>query len=268
MSEPVKLRKDLPGATVRMDDPASRNALGREMVAGLQQAFEDLHGEQKVRAVILTGGDSFCSGTDLRALADDLRVAETQPEVLAKWHEEVAGLLDLFRFMLQFPKPLIAAVNGDAAGNGLALALVCDYVIGGTSSRYSVPEARRGLVPGFVAPLLAWRSGAAIARRMVLGAATLSASEALAAGVIDEVVHDDLVWARANEQVAVFADTAPSSVQITRLLCNETIGESLLVQLASGAANMASARSTEAARRGVDAFVEKRTVDWSQRPGA
>ncbi len=265
MPETVKLRKDLPGATVRIDNPATRNALTPEIVAGLRQALEDLHGERKVRAVILTGNhDAFSSGTDLSRLATQIREAESNREILLQWHEEVAGTLELIQFMLQFPKPIVAAVNGCAAGTGLALALACDFIVGGSNSTFAAPEGRRGLVSGLVAPLLAWRTGPAVARKFILAAATLTATEAESFGLVDEIVADDMVWARANERVRALSESAAASLQLARQLCNETIGESLLTQLASGAANMAAARSTESARRGVEAFLQKRPVDWNE----
>jgi enoyl-CoA hydratase/carnithine racemase len=265
MANAVQIRKDLPSATVRIDCPENRNALGPEVVTALLQALEDLHGEKKVRAVVLTGSDqAFSSGTDLKRLSQQMADVDSPsaPEILQGWHHEVEQLLELMTAILRFPKPVIAAVNGIAAGTGLALALACDFLIGGRTSCYSVPESRHGLMPGLSAPLLGFRVSNATARQMVLSSAIMDSGMALQAGLIDERVDDNLVWARAQQLATLLAESAPSSQQLAKRLCNETIGEALFVQLANGAANMAAARITESARRGVDAFLTRSRVNW------
>ena len=267
MTSEAQLRKDLPSATVRIKGPGNRNAITPQIVGSLLQAFEDLQGEKRVRAVILTGSDEvFSSGTDLKLLSQ--QIAETEspsaPQVYEKWQEEVSQLLELVTAMLRFPKPIVAAVNGMAAGTGLALALACDFVIGGRSSCFAVPEARHGLMPGLTAPLLGFRIGNAAARRMVLSGAIVDSKAALDIGMMDEVVDDELVWARAQQLATELSRSAPASQMLAKQLCNETIGEALFVQLANGAANMAAARITESARRGVNAFVNKSKVNWDE----
>ncbi len=267
MTSDVQLRKDLPSATVRIKGPGNRNALTPQLVQSLLQAFDDLRGEKKVRAVILTGSaEVFSSGTDLKALSRQIADADSPAalEVYAQWQEEVSQLLELISSLLRFPKPVIAAVNGMAAGTGLALVLACDFVIAGRSSCYSVPEARHGLMPGLTAPLLGFRIGNAAARRMVLSSTVLDSEKAFGIGLVDELVDDDLVWVRAQQWVTELAHSAPASQMLAKQLCNETMGEALFVQLANGAANMAAARITESARRGVEAFVNKSAVNWDE----
>ncbi len=263
MSESVSVRRDTPSATIRIDNPSSRNALTPGIVDQLLEAFDDLHGEKGVRGVILTGsGECFCSGTDLKSLARQITDLESNRSIQQQWHSEVSQLLELVTGMLRFPKPLVAAVNGVAAGTGMALALACDFVIGGRSSIYSVPESRRGLMAGLTAPLLGFRAGNSVARRMLLLGQTVDATQALQFDIIDELVPDDMVWARANDLVNKLAEASASSQLMAKQLCNETIGEALFVQLSNGAANMAAARITDSARRGVEAFVNKQDIDW------
>lgn len=265
MTDSVVVRRDRPGATVRIDSPRRRNALTPTIVKQLHEAFQDLHGEKGVRAVILTGSSEvFCSGTDLSLLEEQIAIAEHDPAILGQWHGEVEDLLQLILMLLRFPKPVIAAVNGVAAGSGLALALACDCVLGGESSIWGLPEARRGLVAGLAGPLLAQRAGLSVSRRMMLDGAWLDAHQAAACGIADEIVADDLVWARASQRVNELSSVSPASQLLGKQLCNETIGETLLTQLSNGAANMAAARITDSARRGVGGFVHKRTVNWQE----
>jgi enoyl-CoA hydratase/carnithine racemase len=256
MAQLVSVKKIVPSGTVILDWPERRNPLSRDVVSKLLEAFSDFHQERSVRAVILTGaGNTFCSGTDLRELQ------ETADEELAPqmWQDDVEQLLELIEVMLRFPKPLIAAVNGWVVGNGVALMLATDLVIAGRGARLALPEARRGLVAGLTMPLLAFRVGAGLAARLTLGTEELDAATCLQWGLFHELVDDQLVWARAHERASELAAGAGPAHQLAKQLLNETIGESLFAQLSIGAANMAAARTTDAAKEGVRAFLEKRS---------
>ena len=259
MTEHVEIRKDLPSGSIIINRPKQRNALTPRSVNELQSAFYDLHGEKNVRGVILTGaGDCFCSGTDLFHLHEQLQC----PNPESFWQEEVPDLLALIDSMLRFPKPIIAAVNGPVRGIGLALMLACDYIIATDQSTFALPEVKRGLMPGFAAPLLTRRCKTGFSNRFIMTGTSIDAETALSEGVIDERITADLVWARAQQLVTEFISAAPTSLQLTRQLVNETISEAVFTQLSIGAANTAAARSTEQARRGVGAFVEKTTLSW------
>ena len=234
--------------------------MSTESVSAVMQALTDIHQEKKVAAVILTGSaDSFCSGTDLK----DLNASLEDESAQEKWHEETMAMNELLATMLRFPKPIIAAVNGPALGFGFAMALACDLLVAGPSALFACPEIKRGLVPGLVAPLLAFRTGAAVAARFALTGHSLSGSEAAEMGICHELVDsDELVWAKANEMAADLANNSPQSMQMTKRLINETIGESFFTSLNLGTANSAAARTTESAKEGVEAFISKRKPKW------
>lgn len=255
----LQIKKYGPSGTIVLDRPQKRNALSRELIQELSQAFDDLHREKKVRAVILTGaGTAFCAGMDLT----EMRETSLRPDALAQWHADALAYRDLLEQMLRFPKPIIAAVNGPAVAGGAGLLLACDIVVGGDTASISLPEPRRGLVAGIVAPLLAFRIGGGQAAHLLLLARTVAAGEAHRLGLFHELVAADLVWARAHELAAECTLLAPESLQLTKKMLNETIGESLSTQLAAGAAASATARTTEAAAEGLAAFLEKRPPRW------
>lgn len=256
----VDVRIDLPSATIVLNRPSRKNALSVESVEKLQQAFFDLHQEKNVSAVILTGAsDSFCSGTDLK----DLDASLDDEAARDKWQADTMAMNDLLAMMLRFPKPIIAAVNGPALGYGFALTLACDLVVAGPGSRFGCPEIKRGLVPGMVAPLLAFRTGAAQAARFALLGQTASPEDALLAGLIHtQVASDDLVWAQAHALAQELAGNSPQAMQLTKQLINETVGEAFFTSLNLGTANSAAARTTESAREGVKAFIDKRKPKW------
>jgi methylglutaconyl-CoA hydratase len=113
-----------------------------------------------------------------------------------------------------------------------------------------------------VAPLLVFRVGASQAANLLLTARIIEPTEAHRIGLFHEVVKGDFVWARAQEIAGEIAASAPESLQLTKRLLNETIGEHLGTLLTAGAADSATARTTEAAREGLAAFLEKREPKW------
>lgn len=225
------------------------------MIAELIQSFSDFHREKSVRAIILTStGSVFCSGIDLAQWATIAK--ESEP--FEQWQDVVSELQELIEVMLRFPKPIIAAIDGSVYGAGMALALASDIVVASTGSRFELPAASVGLVSGLVAPLLAFRCGAGVASRLLLGAESFDAQESHRVGIVHHLVPSELIWAKANELAARIATGAAESVQLSKRLLNEMIGESLFSNLISGSAIMATACCTDAAKEGLLAFSEKR----------
>lgn len=255
----LRIKKHLPSGTVVIDRPERRNALSRGLMEELQQAFHDLHQERKVRAVILTGaGLAFSAGMDL----SEMRSSEGDADAQQRWYDDTVLFRDLIETILRFPKPIIAAVNGPALGGGAGLVLASDIVIATPEAQFGLPEPRRGIVAGMVAPLLAFRVGGGWSANLLMTARTLSADEALRLGLYHEIVKNEMVWARAHQVAEQIAELSPEALQLTKRLLNETIAETLWTQLSAGAAASATSRTTEAAREGLAAFFEKRPPKW------
>ena len=255
----VLVKKSVPSGTIVINRPDKRNALSRKVLTDIAQAFDDLHQERSVRAVILTGaGSSFCAGMDLA----EMQATSQQPDAFAQWHADAVLYRELIDKMLRFPKPIIAAVNGPAVAGGAGLVLGCDIVIAAEEAKFGLPEPKRGVVAGMVAPLLVFRLGASHAANLLLTGRLIDSQEAYRIGLAHEVVKGDFVWARAQEIAAEIMASAPESIQLTKRLLNETIGEHLGTLLTVGAADSATARTTDAAREGLAAFLEKRPPKW------
>lgn len=255
----IELKKHAPSGTIILNRPARRNALSRQMMRDLLQAFEDFHTEKSVRAVILTGaGEAFCSGMDLAEMLDTTK----SPNAHEQWHHDAVQYKELIEYMLRFPKPIIAAVNGPAVAGGAGLLLACDIVIASEQARFGLPEPQRGLVAGLVAPLLAFRIGGGYAAKLLLSAEPIDATEANRVNLFHEVVASDLVWARSHALAEHCSRSAAEALQLTKKMLNETIGEQLGVLLSAGAAASATSRTTEAAAEGLNAFLEKRDPQW------
>ncbi len=255
----VKIQVHDHTGTVTLNRPDKRNALSRELLRDLHQALDDLHQERKVRGVILTGsGTAFSAGMDL----EEMRSAAEQEDRHEQWRADTVLYHDLVEAMLRFPKPLIAAVNGPAVAGGAGLVMACDLVVAGRAATFGFPEPRRGIVAGLVAPLLAFRLGAARAAYLLMTAQVFTAERMHEFGLYHELADDDKVWARSRELIAEVAKSAPEAIQMTKRMLNETIGETLFSQLVAGAATSAASRTTEAAAEGLAAFLDKRDPQW------
>jgi methylglutaconyl-CoA hydratase len=255
----VKIQVHDHTATVTLNRPEKRNALSRELLNELHQAFDDLHQERRVRGVILTGaGRAFCAGMDLT----EMLATTEQDDKHSQWQRDSVLYHELIETMLRFPKPLVAAVGGAAVAGGAGLVMACDLVVAAPGAMFGFPEPRRGIVAGMVAPLLAFRVGAAHAANLLLTARLIDGREAHRIGLFHELVDDDKIWARSHELIGEIAKSAPEALQMTKRLLNETIGEQMLLQLAAGAAISATSRTTEAAAEGLAAFAEKREPKW------
>lgn len=245
--------------TIILNRPDRRNALTRGMLVDVQQALDDLYHEKQVRAIVLTGaGSAFCAGMDLR----EMQAAANLPDPHRQWGEDAGAYRNVVQKMLETTKPIIAAVNGPAAAGGAGLVLACDIVVAAHDAKFGLPEPRRGIVAGIVAPLLAFRIGAGQAARLLLTASLIDAAEAHRVGIFHEMIDADRVWARAVEIAGDVAACAPEAIQLTKRLMTEMLGEHLPTQLAAGAATSATARTTKAAAEGLAAFLEKRPPRW------
>ncbi len=255
---------DTPNLTVRVDGccgtiilrrPTKRNALSRQMVADISQALGDLHQQQSVRGVVLTGaGDAFCSGTDL----SEIHYTHGEQDQQRQWFQDADQLRQLLVGMLQYPKPLIASVNGTVRGSGMGLMLACDIVLSSPSATFGFPEGSRGLTAGVVVPLLAFRIGAGRSAPLLLQGEPVDAGEAHRLGLVHELVEDQLLWARAEQITQQTAHAAVNATLLTKRVLNEIVGESLMSQLSAAAAVTATARTTSNAKEGVAAWVQKR----------
>lgn len=255
----LKLHVHGPAGTIILNRPEKRNALSRALLQELLEALGDMHMQKSVRAVILTGADTaFCAGMDLAEMLATSQLPDPHPV----WHADAVLYREVLQTMLEFPKPIIAAVNGPAMAGGMGLVLASDIVVAADNAMFGLPEPKRGLVAGLVSPLLAFRAGGSQAAFLLLTGRTIAASEAHRIGLVHEIVAPHQIWARAAEIAAECAASAAEALQLTKRMLNETIGEQLRTQLAAGAAVSATARTTQAAAEGLAAFLEKREPKW------
>jgi enoyl-CoA hydratase len=164
--------------TLTLNRPQARNALSGELRRRFFSALRDAEADDDVDVVILTGADPvFCAGLDLKELGD----TTVLPDISPQWPP--------------MAKPVIGAINGAAVTGGLEFALYCDILIASEHARFADTHARVGLLPTWgLSVRLPQKVGIGLARRMSLTGDYLSATEALRAGLVTEVVpHDELL---------------------------------------------------------------------------
>jgi enoyl-CoA hydratase/carnithine racemase len=178
------------------------------------------------------------------------------------FHEDVSEFQELVEYMLRYPKPIICGVNGWAVGSGVALMLACDIVVADNDAQLSMPESKLGLFAGITAALMAFRIGNGRTSHTMISSQVVDADQAKSIGLFHETVANEFIWARCQEIASQIADGCQQTNLLAKQMLNQTIGEELFTQLSIGSANTAAARSTEAAKEGIDAFLEKREPNW------
>ena len=179
------------------------------------------------------------------------------------WFGDVSGLRELLTSMLQFPKPILAAVNGPALGSGLALVASADLVLAAPEARFAAPESGWGLTAGPAIPLLHFRVGAARTAQLILGRQGWTSEEARRAGLVHDLTTFDLLWARGRQWIEEIGQASPVAMAMNKRLLNEVVGEQLATQISAATAALAAARTTDEARKGVTAFLNKAVPDFA-----
>ena len=266
MPETVTLRRDGAAATIVLDRPKALNAwnrqLGDDLLAALREAAED----DAVRAVRLTGaGRAFSSGADLKDITamEEERTPEGHPDVQRLLRERYHPIITLVREM---PKPVLAAVNGPAAGIGCSLALAADLVIAAESAYFLLAFVNIGLVPdGGSSLLVPSRVGFARAAEMALLGERIPAPQALAWGLINRVSPDDAFPADADALLERLAAGPTRAYAGAKRQLNGWIYGRMHEQLELEAAVQQELAGSEDFAEGVAAFVERRTAAFGGR---
>lgn len=253
----VETSRDGAVLTVTLNRPDSYNALTTSMHAALRDALAEAAAED-VRAVVITGaGRGFCAGQDLGEFRDvDHDIAG---HLEATYHPNIRAIRAL-------EKPVLAAVNGAAAGAGLSLACACDVRIAADSASFVPGFIGIGLVPDsggsfFIARLL----GPARAFAWMTSNRKLGAADAQDWGLVSEVVDADKLLPRAAELAATYAAAPTRGIALTKRLFENVATSTLDKQLALEAELQTAATQTEDFSEGVAAFREKRPPRFSGR---
>lgn len=192
---------------LRLNRPEARNALNTDLRQALARTFLELDSDESVRCVVLCGSAAcFAAGADLKEITALGTAAISRLEVLRYWKP-----------IAEFSRPLIAAVAGPALGGGCELALHADIIVAGRSARFGQPEVSVGIMPGGGATQRLMRAvGKYRAMKLMLTGEPVGADEALAMGMVSEVVDDALLEDRALDLAVLIASRPPLALRLLK----------------------------------------------------
>jgi 2-(1,2-epoxy-1,2-dihydrophenyl)acetyl-CoA isomerase len=247
-------------ATLTMNRPERLNALGDTLRTDLHEAITTASGDPNVRAIILTGaGRGFCSGGDVKAMNEAKQRQASSPMM-----DKIAPSRDLTVLaMRDAPKPIIAAINGPAAGAGMNIALGCDIRIASSTARFGETFVKRGLHVDWGGTYFLPRIvGMAKACELIFTGDIIDAEEALALGMVSQVVEPEALMDTVRALARRIAAGPPIAIRLAKraLYHNQECDLRAALEYETYAQNIC--RETEDASEGIRAFVEKRLPNF------
>jgi methylglutaconyl-CoA hydratase len=246
-------------AVVTLNRPEVRNAMNARVIAEVGQAFTALGADPGVRAIVVRGaGKVFCAGADLNWMRD----VEDQTA------DEIAGdsrrLEAMFRAVDECPKTVIARVHGAAMAGALGIVACSDIAIAEEGTKFCVSEVRLGLTPGIISTFVMPKVGASRMRYWSVSAVVFEGAEALRAGLVHRLADgEDELDRMVDEQIDLALTASPDAVAWSKQLLAEVGGAGDPAAFDRGLAWNLRARTSDVAKAGIGAFLEKRPPPWS-----
>jgi methylglutaconyl-CoA hydratase len=241
-------------AIVTLARPEKRNALDPETVAELEESLAAAEADDRVAAVLLAAdGKDFCAGADLAHLERTVVMSRVELE------EDALQMGRLFLHMRRLPKPIVAAVHGNALAGGAGLATACDLVVASDDAHFGYPEVHIGFVPAMVMVMLVRAVGEKRAFALVALGHRIGAREAMEQGLVHTVFSRHTFADDAFALVVDLASRSATSLALSKQLLYELDELTFEAGIERGAQVNAEARGTEDCRAGVRAFLERRS---------
>ncbi|MBV7276175.1 short-chain-enoyl-CoA hydratase [Clostridiaceae bacterium UIB06] len=236
---------------VTLNRPKALNALNSETLRELDSAFDALHADKEILAVIITGeGKAFVAGADISEMKDLNTIEGREFGILGN---------KVFRKLENMGKPIIAAINGFALGGGCELSMACDIRIASAKAKFGQPESGLGITPGFGGTQRLPRLvGEGMAKELIFTGKIVDAKEALRIGLVNRVVEPEQLM----DEVKALANTIAAQAPIAVKLCKTAINRGMQCDIDTGIAYEAEVFgqcfSTDDQKEGMTAFIEKR----------
>jgi enoyl-CoA hydratase/carnithine racemase len=233
---------------LELNRPQKRNALTSRMYVALADALNDAAGDERTRVVLLHGaGESFCAGNDLQDFLNNPPGAGESPQAR------------LMNALLDFDKPLVAAVHGAAVGSGTTMLLHCDFVYAGESARFQMPFINLAVVPEFGSScVVAATIGQARAAELILLGSPFNAERAADLGFVTQVVPDQILLEVASETARKLAEKPASALQASKRLMKLPVREQIRAAMRAENEEFSVQVRSDDAREAIRAVVEKR----------
>ena len=246
-------------AFVTIDRPEAMNALDVATLTELRDALRELAGDESAHAVILTGAveKAFIAGADIKYMS---ALDVTQAKAWGALGHETARLLETM------PQPTIAAINGFALGGGCELALACDLRYASTKAKLGQPEINLGIIPGWGGTQrLARATTLGFAKELILTGRMVDAAEAKERGLVNAVYEPAELMAKSLETAGTLAKLSPIALAAAKAATNRALQGDHADNLASEADHFGALFSSEDAKEGLSAFIEKREARFTGR---
>jgi enoyl-CoA hydratase len=243
-------------ATAILNRPRQLNALSDDLMAALVEALTQLDADEDVRCIVVAGHErAFAAGADIGMLAETTPVAAVTSDRLERW--------DAIR---KLGTPLVAAVSGYCLGGGCELAMLCDLIVASETAQFGQPEINLGLIPGAGGTQRLTRAvGKSVAMDVILSGRFLSAREALAAGLVARVVAREAWLDEARRVAADIAQKSPVALRLAKEAVNRAYEGPLQLGVEYERHAFGLALSSEDAREGMSAFLERRRPEFRGR---
>ncbi len=241
-------------ALIQLNRPKELNALNLQLMLELKDALQNLDKNDEVRCIIITGNQqAFAAGADIKQMESRTPVDLIKIDQFETWDQ-----------IRKTSKPIIAAVCGFALGGGCELAMTCDMIVAGESSKFGQPEIKIGIMPGAGGTQRLTRAvGKALAMEMVLTGKFISAEEAQKAGLINRVVPDEVYLDEALKLATEVASMSPIALRLAKESVLKSFETGLQDGLYFERKNFYLTFSSEDQKEGMNAFVEKRRANFS-----
>ena len=246
---------------MRLNRPDSLNAWNLKMRKEMRAAVTECVEDSNLRVLVITGtGRAFAAGEDVRGMGD---LSSLGPR---DFRRHVRLFHNIFDDLEQMEVPVIAAINGVAAGGGLELALSCDFRFAAESARMGLPENNVGLIPGSGGiSRLVKIVGPSASKRLVMTGEIINAAKAADIGLVDEVHPDEVLMDKAVEFAELLASKAPLALGTAKLVINQCVNVDIETGRNFERIGQSVLKLTEDHREGAKAFVEKRKPEFKGR---
>ena len=253
-----------PIARITFNRPQACNAVNQGMVTAMRNFLEKVAADDSVRCVVLTGaGEHFMAGGDVSGFGEVL--SQSPEERRQAFVQRVHNAAPVFRHLVTMPQPVIASVRGACAGAAVGFAACCDFILAGESALFLVAHVHIGASPdGATTYALPRKVGTAKAMEMAMLGGRVTAQQALAAGLVNQVVADSELEAATGKLAQQIVGLPAGSVRHIKSLINQSLNNGLDRQLELEAEAFADCAASPDFVEGVSAFLEKRKAEFNR----
>jgi methylglutaconyl-CoA hydratase len=247
--------------TITLNRPEKRNALTPALIEELIAALEEAASCESSAVILAGAGPAFCAGLDVEYLG------ASQFHTEAQHRRDSENIASVLRMLYDFPKPVIAAVNGPAIGSGMSLATIPAFTLATPWARFALNEVRMGFVPAVAASFLLRQVGEKRTRELLLTGRMLKAQEAMQMGLVTEVVAAEELMQSAHSLAKTLQLNSPQAMHALKQFLTSHSRRQLDQEIEEAIEVNAQQRTTTDFKEGIKAFIEQRKAEWPSLKG-